>query len=208
VGILGPLVLAAGALLGVWLGATYAARRLEVQLDEQAHWYGQRLVEETQRLEQQLLAESKRLERQLEHDHRMRDLDELRSMLDDVGAAMATAIELVAQAEALGAMAGLMEGPNAPDREAWKADRKKAQSDALAALQGGLLVQLQRLRFRFGDDHGVTRKFTEMRNTLMTNLLRKESADDQAEEDSRGVGRQYLEFVELCRPYVGVRDRV
>jgi hypothetical protein len=79
--ILGSIVLAIGALFGIWLGAYYATIRLRLQLEEQAQWFSQRLDENRQLLD-----------RQLRHDRQMRDRDELRQVLDEAIDTMQTAV--------------------------------------------------------------------------------------------------------------------
>lgn len=143
-----------------------------------------------------------RQRQQLAHDHEMRDLEDLRSMLDDIGAATALATELVANACGQNLLKGLFEG--AIDRDL-KTGKDNLERRVVAALQG-LNVQLQRLRFRFGDEDAVTLKYAEMCQQLNKAFQTKEGVESVYDEAFLKSAQMYREFIDLCRPYVGVKS--
>jgi hypothetical protein len=201
--IFAALILAAGAFYGVYKGAVYAVDRLAAQLREERSLAEERLDAEERRVQMQLDAEAARLDRQLAHDRRMRDLIELRAMLDEVATATGTAIDLVAKARGAKQVSdALKETAIAGPLER---DAKDAFDSALPGVQA-LLHQLQRLRFRFGDAHPVTRKFVEMRESLMAALLDPDKSEEATDTGLEKAGREYIEFVNLCRPFIGVEE--
>lgn len=197
--ILGALILAGGALFGIWLGAVYAAGRLGVQLEEQAS-----------RFDRQLEAEAKRLERQLEHDRRMRDRDELRKVLDEVAAGMFRTIEAIGAAHRL--------FPNLEDANDLAADSPGVSSERRQALGAAnsaiydLWKQLPRLRLRFGFDHPVTKGFEAMRQAFkdvvgdMEVDIEKWTPEhhEHVADLAKKTGRKHKVFIEACRKYTDV----
>lgn len=201
--IVAALILAAGAFYGVYKGAVYAVDRLAAQLREERSLAEERLDAEARRIQMQLDAEAARLDRQLAHDRRMRDLIELRAMLDEVATETGAAIDLVAKARGAKQVSDALKGT--PFAGALEQDAKEAFDVALPGVTA-LLHQLQRLRFRFGDVHPITQKFIEMRASLMTALLDPDKSQEATDAGLEKTGREYIEFVDLCRPFIGVEE--
>lgn len=199
------MILASGALFGIWLGAYYAAGRLGAQLDEQARWFNERRVEESKRLERQLNAESQRLDRQLEHDRLMRDREELRKILDELAKGLMRAAEAIIKLR--NSVPGLARGDEVVD----SVSRQKAKLDA-RKLAYELLFEVQRLNLRFGLDHPVTSTFMEARLSMVgfleeIDVERVEWTEEQREgvELKKKVSAQKTAaFIEASRRYTDV----
>jgi hypothetical protein len=185
--LLGALVIAMGALLGIWLGAYYAAGRLGTQLDEQARWFAERREEDRRRLAEQLQAESGRLDRQLAHDRRMRDRDELRGSLDAaieaMGLAVNSAFEVLAEA-------GIYHLINQAIHQYVVAGREFADAGAASvAAVYGMGEQSRRLRFRLSG-HELTQHYATVRDEVIE-LLASPSL-----ERERRTGEEHNELQE------------
>ncbi|HEU5253804.1 MAG TPA: hypothetical protein VFU16_10825 [Solirubrobacterales bacterium] len=208
--ILGALIISGGALFGIWLGAVYAAGRLEAQLDEQRRWFDQRHLADAQRLDQMLEAESERLERQLQHDRTMRDRDELRRVLDGVGekimGAIQAALDFQAPIPALGNSEELREETAAQTRT------RNELRNAARQTRYELTFEIQRLRLRFGGEHEVVEAFGQVHSTLGTFIDACDVEKDKWNKDQREIVEDAWaeireansRFFESCRRYTGV----
>lgn len=161
------------------------------------------------RMERQLAEEAERLGRQLAHDRRVREAEELRSVLDDASRSLAQAIEAVAASRAHRELAPLMEGENAPDKEAWRRERETLWHDAMAKTVA-LVGEVQCLRLRFGDKHPVTATYVELRAILLSTVTRDRRPKVVSDEDDAfsQVGPLNVQFVDACRPYVQIEEMV
>jgi hypothetical protein len=158
------------------------------------------------RMERQLAEEAERLAHQLAHDRRIREAEELRSVLDDACRSLAQAIEAVSGSRSHRELAPLMEGENSPDKESWRRERETLWHDAMAKTVS-LVAEVQRLRLRFGDKHPVTATYDELRGILLTTVAADRRIKLPIEDDPfTQVGPLNVQFVEACRPYVRVEE--
>jgi hypothetical protein len=211
--ILAATILAVGALLGIWLGAYYAAGRLRAQLHEQALWFNQQRGEEAERLDKQLQAESERLERQLVHDRRMRDLDELRAVLDDAAGAIAQSINAILTARGATPVLGYEVDEDFQEDEEGRKERTESLS-AAHIKTWALAPEVQRLRLRFGPAHTVTESFRSIRDGLVDLVQAVDvgaelwTIEQEAHVDElQGIaGRLNTAFIDACRGYTAVAE--
>lgn len=157
-------------------------------------------------MERQLTEEAKRLARQLAHDRRIREAEELRSVLDDASRSLAQAIEAVSGSRSHRELAPLMEGESSPDKESWRREREALWHDAMTKTVS-LVGEVQRLRLRFGDKHPVTATYSELRGILLTTVTSDRRIKAAIEDDPfTRIGPLNMRFVEVCRPYVGIEE--
>jgi hypothetical protein len=158
-------------------------------------------------MERQLAEEAERLSRQLAHDRRVREAEELRSVLDDASRSLAQAIEAVSASRAHHELAPLMEGESSPDKEAWRREREALWHDAMAKTVA-LVGEVQRLRLRFGDKHPVTETYVKLRAILLSTVTRARrlKADPEEDDPFSRVGSLNVQFVDACRPYVQIEE--
>lgn len=219
--IIAALILAFGAFYGVWKGAIYAAdrlsaqlaeerqlsderleaegRRVQTQLDAEAARLDKQLEAETRRLEQQLASEAERLDKQLKHDRWMREVDELRRLIDEAASAGLVAGNAV---HALRGYARFAEendtiGPG-------YIDARQRANDGVQGMQGFV----ERLELRLGQKHALPSAFSswqvameEALDKLETTPLNKDLLRE-AGEDLKESSARYLNFMRLARQYV------
>lgn len=152
--IVGALILAVGAFLGVWRGAVYAIDRLEIQLLEQRFLH-----------REQLDSEMKRLREQLIHDRNMRDRDEARKLLDDALRTMSDATVGVAQIAASAGVFQLISGrlhQYVVSAGGGDIEERAALSTAL-----GMGDEVFRLKLRFGKSHPLCASYAEVRDKAL-----------------------------------------
>lgn len=209
--IVGALILAAGAFLGVWKGAVYAANRLIVQLDEHRVLEDQRLDAEAARLRAQLDAEAARLDRQLAHDREMRDLEEMRRALHEVSVSMWGLTKFTVELEGIGEIC-----KHLPEGMPWETidDILRKLLDQHSGLDSDLHARSQYLflRLHAGDPvFDATRDFLAVAHK-MANLYRRpasEIGDPERAEFSKLRGQladAYAAFAARCLQLVGTRD--
>lgn len=149
--IIAALILAGGAFFGVYKGAVYAVHRLSAQLDEERHLSEERLDAEAGRLQMQLDAEAERLDKQLAHDRWMREVEELRRLIDDAAAAGLAA----------GNAVHAFRGPVRYQVETGKpmpAGYPGLRQEATSAVQG-MQGFVERLELRLGRGHDLPASF-------------------------------------------------
>lgn len=197
--IIAAIILAAGAFYGVYKGAVYAFGRLSDQLDEERRLSEERLDAEAGRLQMQLDAEARRLERQLAHDRWMREVEELRRLVDEAAAAGLRAGNAIHD----------LRGPVRHQVETGKVGRFHigARQGAVSAVQG-MQGFVERLELRLGHGHELPVAFSawqvameEAIDALDTNpptedLLRR--ASERLDISSKN----YLVFMDAARTYV------
>jgi hypothetical protein len=209
--VLGAIILAGGALFGIWLGAYYAAGRLGAQLEEQARWLYRQRDDESDRLARQLDAEAERLERQLEHDREMRDLEELRTVLDDAASATARSIQAILIARQETPVLGYEVSSDFVESQEAQRQRLRAVEEAHSETWA-LALQAQRLNLRFGPDHPVPKSFWKARDELVDLItavdvepeLRTQEQHARIEELLKTAGEMNKAFVRVCRKYTAV----
>jgi hypothetical protein len=213
--IVGSIILAGGALFGIWLGAYYAAGRLGAQLNEQALWFQHRRDEEAKRLDKQLEAEGERLAKQLDHDRRMRDLEEVRAVLDDAASAIAQSVNAILTARSTIPVLGYEVGEGFQEDDGDRKDRMQAANEAHAKTWA-LALEVQRLRLRFGFEHPVTASFWAARDGLveLVNEVDVDSEQWTAEQEARiegligSAGKLNSTFIDACREYTAIARAV
>jgi hypothetical protein len=220
--IVGALILAAGAFYGVWRGAVYAAdrlmaqlheertlsderlaaeaHRLQMQLDAEAQRLDKQLDTDAERLEQQLKAEAERLDKQLAHDRWMREVEELRRLIDEAAAAG------LAAGNAIHAFRG-------PVR--WAANNEgrlgatylPAHQAATAAVQG-MQGYVERLELRLDQGHAISTAYSAWQLMLehaidaLAATPPTTEALTQAGTKLKESASQYLDFMSTARKYV------
>lgn len=209
--IIGALIISAGALLGIWLGAVYAAGRLEAQMDEQRRWFNERREEDAKRLGRQLKEESDRLDRRLDHDRRMRDRDALRNMLDEgailVNDAMDRVYGLTAQS-----VSPLEAGESKSEREALRKQTAKEIRERIDALTRFLL----RLLVRFPRGHPLVLDFAAIKDVVFASYETFYVRLDEVTEMRKTQGEKLTErftavhkhLLQECRTELGVPVQV
>jgi hypothetical protein len=182
--IIAALVVAAGALVGVYAGAVYAVHRLSAQLDEERQLAEERLDAEAGRLQMQLDAESDRLDRQLAHDRRMRDRDELRQLLDHVATITGTAFDQVTVFRGTTPVIGFdpADGPEALAQvESREEVRAKAHRFVFELAREG-----QRLNLRFSPVDPIPEAFWMLRELLIEFLVLIDVDESEWTEEQAG----------------------
>lgn len=214
--ILGALIISGGALFGIWLGAVYAAGRLSAQLDEQRQWFSERREEDSKRLDRQLEANSERLSLQLSSDRRVRDVEDIRRLLDEVlaelGAARSATNRALVQISNHALLDKLMPEDDgglseSVHRKAKGAILRKAW-EAIDPLEGST----QRLTLRFGAGHDIVVNYLRLRSELtrVAEVMSAFGYPTEGEDYGRAVEawdnaeNAYLCFMDAAREYVRV----
>ena len=197
--IIAAIILAAGAFYGVYRGAAYAVDRLVAQLTQERVLSEERLDAEEKRLQMQLDAEAKRLDRQLAHDRWMREVEELRRLIDEAAAAgLAAGNAAHSLREPL--RLELQSGEESPDFE-------PRHREAIAAAQG-MQGFVERLELRLGHDHELPSAFSRWQHTIEEALESLEAEPPTKALLLEGGRRltasseRYLEFMDASRLYV------
>ena len=198
--IIAAFILAAGAFYGVYKGAVYAVERLSAQLGEERRLSEERLDADAKRLQMQLDAESARLDKQLAHDRWMREVEELRRLVDEAGAAGITAGNVIHVFRSQ--VRWIVDEDGTPNKH--YAEKRRAAQDAVAAMQGFV----ERFELRLGTGHDVPESFgswqlaqEEAIEAFETIPATKEVLQRGGERLKTAAGR-YLEFMDAARPYV------
>jgi hypothetical protein len=197
--IIAALILAGGAFFGVYKGAVYAVHRLSAQLDEERRLSEERLDAEAGRLQMQLDAEAERLDKQLAHDRWMREVEELRRLIDDAAAAG------LAAGNAVHALRG-------PIRYEVQADKMSSfylgLSQAAASAVQGMQGFVERLELRLGRGHELPEAFSSWQHTMEEAIEALETRPPtremlrQGSEKLAASSEKYLVFMESARNYV------
>lgn len=197
--ILAALILAGGAFYGVYKGAVFAANRLGAQLDEERRLSEERLGAEAGRLQMQLDAEAHRLDKQLAHDRWMREVEELRRLIDEAAAAGLAA----------GNAIHAFRGPLRYEVETGNSSplHLGRLQEAISAVQG-MQGFVERLELRLGRGNEIPTSFSSWQHTmeeaietLETTPPTKEILQEGGERLTASSGR-YLAFMESARDYV------
>ncbi len=209
--IIGALILAVGAFYGVWKGAAYATDRLVAQLTEERTLSDERLDAEARRLQmqldaeaarldKQLDAESARLDRQLAHDRWMREVEELRQLVDEAAAAGLAAGNAIHGFRGPVRFAVGQEGALGPGY-------LSTHQDAMAGVQG-MQGFVERLELRLGRGQPLPSAYSSWQLTmeqsvdaLSSNPPTKETLREGSTKLKEASG-QYLAFMESARNYV------
>lgn len=130
-GNVGPYLTFAGAILVALITAWTTNRRQRKQLEAEDRRLGTQLADGRERLRQELRAEKERLELQSDNERQLRDLDQVRALLDEVAAAYVRMVDLLVVAYG--------------NREAGQHDAEEVPT----AGSGTALVALRALQFRF-----------------------------------------------------------
>lgn len=197
--IIAAIILAVGAFYGVYKGAVYAVERLTAQLAEERRLAEERLHAERDRLQQQLDSEAERLDRQLSHDRWMREIEELRRMIDEAATTGLRAGNVVhvfrAQVRWIA-----REG----EANEMYADKLTSAQHAVSEMQGFA----ERFELRLGRGHEIPEAFSRWQLAIEEALQWLETTPPD-EESLRNGGEQlsssadrYLEFMEASRRYV------
>lgn len=205
---LGAFIIALGALVGIWLGAYYAAGRLSIQLDQQARWFDERREEEAERLERQLEAESKRLAQQLEHDRRMRDRDALMMTLDEGAILINEAVDVLHWL-ATHTETGV---PTGEEQTEVEATRGKLIDDLYDQTSNGFSKFWQRLLVRFPAGHPIPTAISKTKERVgaardLYEIPLEEVTEERKEEyrDAiKQVAESHTEYLVECRKLIGV----
>jgi hypothetical protein len=180
---LGEILLAVGAVIAALLASWIAA------------WTADR------RLTQTLTAESERLEDQLAHDRKMRDLEEIRAVLDDAAIAISNAID-----DTIKARTRLQLTPETPEDWAEAQAQLRAARTSVFAL-GGIH---QRLALRLGRDYPVCLMFLSVQEALAEKVgalgpgTRPLTAADLTQIDrwQDEAARRNHGFIDLCQTQI------
>jgi hypothetical protein len=199
--IIAAIILAAGAYYGVYKGAVFAIGRLSGQLTEERRLSEERLDAEAERLQMQLDAEDRRLERRLAHDRWMREVEELRRLVDEAAAAGLDA----------GNAVHALRGPVRQQVETGKPGRLSigALQSAISAVQG-MQGFVERLELRLGRGHELPAAFSAWQTAMEEAIEALETSPPTKELLRRGSERlkvsseKYLLFMDASRAYVRV----
>lgn len=197
--LVGSLILAGGALLGIWKGAVYAAGRLSAQLAEERSLSEERLDAEAVRLQMQLDAEAERLRRQLEHDRWMREVEELRRLIDEAAAAgleAANAVHEIREPLHL----ELDAGESGEEVEA----RRRSANTGVQGMQGFV----ERLELRLGRGHRLPGTYSEWQSAIeqaLEELVSVPASKEHLREGGKLLtisSARYLKFMDAAQDYV------
>lgn len=197
--IIAAVILAGGAFFGVWKGAVYAVDRLSAQLGEERALSEERLDAERGRLQMQLDAEAKRLGRQLAHDRWMREVEELRRLIDDAAATGLTAANAVHELRE--PIRQELDGGDCGDDFP---DQVRRATSAVQRMQG----IVERLELRLGPEHRVPVSFSGWQSAIEEALEYLEDSPATKEHLRKGGERlkvsseRYLAFMDAARDYV------
>jgi hypothetical protein len=198
------------ALLAAILAPITAHFRQKTALKAERKRLDKQLAAERQRLDDQLAAERDRQAAQLKHDRLVRDVEELRSFLDDAAQLVAEIygpfIGALSSSQALTQHYGTREAT--PDDE--RVDAMAAQSDARDMIKKipGLP---ERIKLRLGSTHAVTEAVRELWAAYngALSLLRFEHVvptKNQIEKDysaaNLAIGRAEQKFIEAAHRLV------
>lgn len=200
--LLGAFILAGGAFFGVYKGAVYAYQRTVYQADRQDQRFERQLDEESRRLQRQLDAENARLEKQLAHDRWMREVEELRQLVDEAAATGLRAANAIHRFR--DQVRWHVEGGK-PLNEKYSEKWKEAEL-AVQAIQGFV----ERLELRLGSKHDLPVAFTEWQLKL-ENAQEALDTTPSTKETLRDAGKllktsaeKYLDFMKEARKYVAL----
>jgi hypothetical protein len=197
--IVGSVILAGGAFFGVWKGAVYAVDRLSAQLGEERALSEERLDAEGERLQRQLDAEAERLGRQLAHDRWMREVEELRRLIDDAaetGLAAGNAVHELREP--------LRQEIESGDPGDDFPDEVRRATSAVQSMHG----LVERLELRLGRGHRVPTAFAAWQSAIEEALEYLESSPATRDLLRKGGDRlkvsshRYLAFMDAARDYV------
>jgi hypothetical protein len=197
--IVAALILAGGAFYGVYKGAVYAVDRLAAQLTEERRLSEERLDAEARRLQMQLDADAERLEKQLAHDRWMREVEELRRLIDDAAAAGLDA----------GNAVHAFRGPVRSQVDTGKPGPGYigARQNAIASVQG-MQGFVERLELRLGREHVLPTAFSAWQHTMEEAIEALETTPPTKELLIEGSTKlkisseRYLKFMDASRDYV------
>jgi hypothetical protein len=198
--IIAAFILAGGAFYGVYKGAVYAVDRLSAQLGEERRLSEERLDAEAKRLQMQLDAEAERLDRQLAHDRWIREVEELRRIVDEAAATGLSAANAVNDFRAQ--VRWHVEDEGSPN-EMYATKRRDARL-AVEATQG----YVERFEVRMGRDPKLPQAMSDWQVAVEEAFVALEeipptefSLKDGGRMLSLSAGR-YLAFMEAARSYV------
>lgn len=228
--IVAALIVSAGAILGIFLGAAFAAERVTAQLEENRAQFEDQLEEnrrlskeqmdenrrlakeqldaEADRLQMQLDAAEKGLELQLNADRENQNRAELRDVLDSGAELLANANDQMYEA--------LSQARRAEKRD-WQAGEQRAEKSIAAA--GNLFETLnalgsywQRLLLHFNIRDGITKAVEDAMDGFRdgmgaVNVPRKELDADRLstlDEKHGEFNDAYVDFLRDCRKRFGV----
>jgi hypothetical protein len=150
---------------------------------------------------------NRRMGKQLAHDREMQDREALRLMLDDAIAVIGRGMDLIAESRQKREYDKALKEigkPRSPDEQV--ADHEKLFSEGIRNLVS-MTNEAQRLRLRFGLEHPITKSYVDLHKALARLFQREIEGSNTAEDDaSTEMGSQISTFIELCRPYIGVKD--
>ncbi|MGP1666413.1 MAG: hypothetical protein ACTS5I_11005, partial [Rhodanobacter sp.] len=197
--IIAALILACGAYFGVYKGAVFAVHRLSAQLDEDRRLSEERLDAEARRLQMQLDAEADRLDTQLAHDRWMREVDELRRLIDESAAAGLTA----------GNAVHALRGPVRYEVSTGRVSKfyLGLSQEAKSSVQG-MQGFVERLELRLGSGHDLPTGFSSWQLAVEEALEALETRPPTKEMLRAGGERlttsseKYRNFMEAARGYV------
>jgi uncharacterized protein YneF (UPF0154 family) len=162
--VLAALIVALGALVGVVIGALFAAERVTAQMEENRVLFEGQIEENRRISKEQLDAEAERLERQLLHDRMMRDREEARRLFDEVFETLAAATTGVTQALASVRVFYLVDERLNDYLEQATPDREERTAVAAALRMG---EQNYRLQLRLGVGHEISKQYSEVRKKAL-----------------------------------------
>lgn len=206
--IVSAIILASGALFGIWLGAFYAAGRLGAQLDEQRRWFEERSEADVRRMEDELKAESERLGYQLAHDRQMRDRDALRQCLDEGAILISNAVNTLhrIRAEAEQILDRIAKNQSYEDLVAERDETFKRWTDAISDLHD----YWQRLLVRVNVDEPLAKAFAvtlsqlgELGDVYWTNRLSSQ-LHPTFKRGMDTLAEMHTDFLSECRQQVGI----
>lgn len=197
--ILAAIILAAGAYYGVYKGAVFAVGRLSGQLTEERRLSDERLDAEAERLQMQLDAEDLRLERRLAHDRWMREVEELRRLVDEAAAAGLAA----------GNAVHALRDPVWQQLETGKPGPLLigARQSAISAVQG-MQGFVERMELRLGRGHELPEAFSAWQTVMEEAIAAIDTSPPTRELLRKGgemltdSSEKYLLFMDASRAYV------
>jgi hypothetical protein len=198
--IVAAIILAAGAFYGVYKGAVYAVERLTAQLAEERRLAEERLDAEAERLQTQLDAEAERLTRQLSHDRSMREIEELRRMIDE---AATTGLKAGSAVHVFRSQVGWIVEDDG-EVNAMYATKRADAHQAVSEMQGFV----ERFELRLGPGHAVPWAFSEWQVAIESALSLFETTPPDLDALRNGSkqldssAENYLDFMDASRSCV------
>ncbi|HEU4393328.1 MAG TPA: hypothetical protein VFR04_06805 [Solirubrobacterales bacterium] len=162
---------------------------------------------------------NRRIDKQLTHDRKMRDLDEMRGVIDEANGAVTESISAILHLRSRTPVIGY-EQEKGETIEGFLADeeavriRREAAEDAHDKTFA-VAPEHGRLRLRFGADHPVPQSYMANRDGLVTLIQAVDVLPENWTEETSQIveghlgrsGQLNAEFIERCRELVRVFDR-